>query len=218
MAMRSAGLASDDTTMIQALIDSTPNTTAILPPGVYHISTPLRVGNHGNRAKYLVGAGMDQTFVFAMNDSIAMVVGAGDGNSYHFHVAGLTLAGGRYGIHWSSATAGLHAQITESVLSHVLFANFSVAAIFADNIYGVDNNMFSDLTFTGCALAFHQRAPDSQRKPTGECLAPFDNAEMGYMDKVFWWRNRVIGGGGFLMEPCRYDIPKKAHDLLLDSY
>ena len=126
--------------MIQALIDSTPNHTAILPAGVYHIGSPLRVGCHGDcrlsGGGYLVGAGADRTFIFALNESMSMVVGAGAGQSYHFHVGGLTMAGGRYGIHWAAETAGPHMQVTESVLSHILFANLSVG-IFADDIYGV---------------------------------------------------------------------------------
>eukprot|EP01051_Picozoa_sp_SAG22_P003922 SAG22_NODE_200_length_15420_cov_4.424581_10_plen_109_part_00 len=70
---------------------------------------------------------------------------------------------------------------------------------------GVDNSLFSDLTFSNCALAYHQRAPDSNRNAKGQCLQAFDSPSMGYMDKTVFWRNRVIGGGGVRLEPCRAD-------------
>ena len=65
---------------------------------------------------------------------MAMLVGDGSGSSYQLNVAGVTLAGGKYGIHFEEATMGLHAQVTESFVSHILFANFSGAGIFLDNI------------------------------------------------------------------------------------
>ena len=70
---------------------------------------------------------------------------------------------------------------------------------------GVDNNLFSDLTFSNCALAYHQLAPDINRNSKGQCLQAFDTPSMGYMDKTVFWRNRVVGGGGVKLEPCRAD-------------
>ena len=70
---------------------------------------------------------------------------------------------------------------------------------------GVDNNLFSDLTFSNCALAYHQRAPDINRNSKGQCLPAFDTPSMGYMDKTIFWRNRVMGGAGVKLEPCRAD-------------
>jgi hypothetical protein len=147
-AARSAAMTEphDDAPMIQALIDSTPNTTAILPPGVYHIGTPLKLGYHGHAdgpagRGYLIGAGPDKTFIFALNKSMSMVMadlpdgmGYANRSSYHFNVGGLTLAGGRYGIHWTAGEQMAHVQIGQSVLSHVLFANFTGAGIFADDV------------------------------------------------------------------------------------
>eukprot|EP01051_Picozoa_sp_SAG22_P003923 SAG22_NODE_200_length_15420_cov_4.424581_11_plen_585_part_00 len=147
-ATRSASMTEprDDAPMIQTLIDSTPNKTAILPPGVYHIGTPLKLGSHGHAdgptgRGYLIGAGPDKTFIFALNASMSMVVadlpdgeGYANRSSYHFHVGGLTLAGGRYGIHWTAGQQMAHIQIGQSVLSHVLLANFTGAGIFADDV------------------------------------------------------------------------------------
>lgn len=108
---------------------------------------------------YLVGAGPEKTFIFALDASMSMVVGDGLGGSTNWNMAGITLAGGTHGIHFEEATMGLHAQVTESFLSHVYFANFSGAGIFVDSIYGVDNNLFSHLVFENCTRAFWQHAP-----------------------------------------------------------
>ena len=61
-------------------------------------------------------------------------MGYSNRSSYHFNIGGLTQAGGRYGIHWTAAGQMAHVQIGQSVLSHVLFQNFTGAAIFADDV------------------------------------------------------------------------------------
>ena len=120
----------DDSAYIQGIIDSTPNSTALLPAGTYHIRTPLKLGG----SHFLLGAGPERTFIFALDPEMAMVGGDGSGGSYSLHIAGLTLSGGAYGIHMSEGTFGVHAQVTESWISHCLFANMSKAAIFVDDI------------------------------------------------------------------------------------
>ena len=198
----------DDSAKIQAIIDSTPNTTAVLPAGTYHIAKPLHMTKKG----YLVGAGPGKTFIFALDPAMSMVLGDGAGGSTNWNLAGLTLAGGKHGVHFEEASMGLHAQVTESFFSHVYFANLSGAAIFMENIYGVDNNLFSHLVFENCAKAFFQHAPASQRLPgKQQCKQAFDNPQMNYMDKTVFFRNRVIGNlsgagtTGFVLEPCRGD-------------
>ena len=49
------------------------------------------------------------------------------------------------------------------------------------------------------------RAPDINRNSKGQCLQAFDTPSMGYMDKTVFWRNRVMGGAGVKLEPCRAD-------------
>ena len=49
------------------------------------------------------------------------------------------------------------------------------------------------------------RAPDINRDSKGQCLPVFDTPSMGYMDKTIFWRNRVMGGAGVKLEPCRAD-------------
>ena len=120
----------DDSSKIQAIIDATPNSTQTVPPGVYWIAKPLRLP----KQSFLVGAGPDKTFIFALDPHMSMVVGAGGGGSYQWNLAGLTLAGAAYGVHFEESTMGLHAQVTGSFFSHVQFANFSSAAIFMENI------------------------------------------------------------------------------------
>lgn len=193
----------DDSAKIQALIDSTPNVTAVLSAGIYHILTPLRLPKTG----FLVGAGPDKTIILALDPMMSMVTGAGQGGSYPFHMAGVTLAGGAYGIHFEEATMGPHAQVTESFLSHVQFSNFSKAGIYMDNIYGIDNNLFAHLVFENCSKAFYQLAPASQRVPgSQQCKQAFDNPQMDYMDKTVFYRNRIIGSDrGYVLMPCRGD-------------
>jgi hypothetical protein len=201
----------DDTAMIQAIIDSTndTNNTATLSAGTYFISSPLRLSAAGGRT-YLVGAGAHKTIILANDPSMSMVIGSGAGGSTSINIGGLTLAGGAIGIHFTEATFGTHVQVTGSFLSHLYFANFSTAAIFADDIYGVDNNLFSHLTFENCAVAWHQRAPNQNRGPDGACLQAFNNPNMNYMDKTVWYHTRVIGATtasnqqqGFWFDPCR---------------
>jgi hypothetical protein len=209
----------DNSAMLQALIDASANHTTIVPPGVYHIGTPLKVGGRS----FLMGSGPDKTIIFALDPSMSMVVGNGEGGSYRFSISGVTLAGASYGVHMTEATFGLHAQVTESQVSHVLFANMSVAGIKVEDIYGVDNNLFSHLTFDNCSVGFWQHAPASQREPGSDtCKQAFDNKNMNYMDKVVFYRNRYIGSGGsgggggssssgnhggvgVLLSPCRGD-------------
>jgi hypothetical protein len=113
---------------------------------------------------------------------------------------GVMLAGGTIGIHFTNSTFGSHTQVTQGFFSHVQFANFSKAAIFTDDIYGVDNNLWSHILYDNCAVAFHQRAPAFNRDPkTGNCLQAFDNPFLNYMDKTVFYRNRVVGGGTVLV-------------------
>ena len=200
----------DDTTYIQGIIDSStdPNASepSVLPAGVYHISKPLRIGS----GKFLVGHGPDQTIIFALDPTMAMIQGDGSGASYRLHLAGVTLSGGAYGVHIQEATFGQSAQVTKSWISHVLFANFSKAGIFLDDIFGVDNNLFSHLTFDGCAVGFYQHAPASQRQPgLQRCKPAVFNKNLAYMDKTVFYRNSYIASGpgqlGVVLEPCRQD-------------
>ena len=203
--------AKDDSAMIQAIIDATPNASKTLPAGTYHIANPLRLGG----TSFLVGAGPDKTFIFALDPAMSMVVGNGRGGSYTLNLAGVTLSGGAYGIHMSAATFGSHAQVTGSWVSHVVLANMSSAGIYVDDIYGVDNNLFSHLTFDGCKVAFYQYAPASQREPGKEqCKQAFDNPNLDYMDKTVFYRTHIVGqphaklgsrGSGFVLDPCRGD-------------
>jgi hypothetical protein len=126
-------------------------------------------------------------------------------HSARFHVSGVTLVGGAVGFHFSSWTG--HHQLTGSFVSHVNFRNISKYGIWIDDIYGLDNNLFSYLRFDHCGIAFYQHAPDSQRaKPGGRCLQAFNNPSLGYMDKVVFYRVDVTNcETGWQLEPCRAD-------------
>eukprot|EP00039_Didymoeca_costata_P023100 m.5964 g.5964 ORF g.5964 m.5964 type:complete len:779 (-) comp3453_c0_seq1:107-2443(-) len=193
----------DDGPMIQALIDTTPNKTVVLKAGVYYIQSPLRL----KKMNYLIGEGPDKTIIRALNASMSMIVGGGDGASGQINVAMLTLEGASYGIHLNQEYSGPHFQCTDSFLSHILFLNISVAGIFLDDIFGLDNNLISDLAFESCNNAFLQYAPPSQREPgKTTCLPAYNNPNIDYMDKTVFYRVRITNcDSGFHLSPCRAD-------------
>ena len=65
----------------------------------------------------------------------------------------------------------------------------------------------SNLRFDHCATAFFQHAPDSQRmSPGGRCKQAWNNPDLGYMDKVVFYRCDVSNcDTGWRLEPCRAD-------------
>lgn len=126
-ALVAQGLANDDSAMIQRLIDSTVNNTgaSTLGPGIYHIAKPLQLAAKGEgHQSFLVGAGPGKTFIFALDPAMSMVVGAGAGGSTEFNLAGVTLAGGTIGVHFTNATFGGHTQVTQGQFSHVQVRQF----------------------------------------------------------------------------------------------
>ena len=224
--------ARDDTARLQAMIDSwvtSPDVPQVVPAGVYYIAGTLRVGRlpdaGGNTTaclaqkgvRMLVGAGEESVIIMATDPSMTMVTsdgcwpnGGGNATGWRsensrFHVSGVTLAGGAVGLHMSGATG--HLQITDSMLSHVRFRELSKYGIWLDDVYGLDNNLFSFLTFDGCGVAFYQRAPDSQRvSPGGACKPAWNNPSLGYMDKVVFYRVQVTNcRAGFQLDACRAD-------------
>ena len=221
----------DDTAKLQAMIDSwvvSPNAPQFVPAGTYYISKPLRVGRlpdpAGNTTaclaavpvRMLMGSGRDETFILARDPTMTMVTIDGcypDGNNTgagnwrtensRFHVSGVTLAGGAVGFHFAAATG--HHQIVDSMISHVRFREISQYGIWLDDIYGLDNNLLSFLSFDKCGVAFFQRAPDSQRvSPGGFCKPAWNNPFLGYMDKVVFYRVEVTNcQTGFQLDACR---------------
>jgi hypothetical protein len=180
----------DDTAQLQAMIDSwvtSPDSPQIVPEGTYYISETLRVGRlpdpNGNTTaclaqtgvRMLLGAGQDSVFILAKDPSMIMVTSDGcyaDGGSNatagpdkwrsensRFHVSGVTLAGGAVGFHLSAATG--HLQIVDSMISHVRFRELSKYGIWLDDIFGLDNNLLSFMSFDKCKVAFYQRGASS---------------------------------------------------------
>lgn len=219
------GQGHDDSDTLQAMIDSwvtSPDSPQIVPAGTYYISKTLRVGRlpdpDGNttaclareRVRMLIGTGEDSVFILAKDPAMIMVTsdgcgGTGSVQSSRFHVSGLTLAGGAVGLHMSAATGAL--QITESMISHVRFRELSKYGIWLDDIFGLDNNLLSFLSFDRCGVAFYQRAPDSQRvAPSGFCKPPWHNPSLGYMDKIVFYRVQVTNcRAGYELDACRAD-------------
>ena len=228
-----AATAADDSETLQSMIDAfvTSDSPMVIPPGTYYIAKPLRVGRIPNpagnitaclaikRHRMLIGAGMDEVTIMATDPSMVMITIDGcypagtnlnlnltsfKSESSRFHVSGVTLVGGAVGFHFTANTG--HLQITESMVSHVRFRQIG-RGIFLDDIFGLDNNLFSDLRFDECGVAFYQHPPDTQRVvPGGRCKQAFNNPYLGYMDKVVWFNVEVTNSdGGFHADACRAD-------------
>lgn len=235
-AATAAGGSRDDTAKLQGIIDSwvtSPTAPQIVVAGTYYISATLRVGRlpdpEGNTTaclaqkavRLLIGAGEDSVFILAKDPDMVMVTSDGcwpngggnaPGTNGHgwrsensrFHISGLTLAGGAVGLHMSAATG--HLQIVDSLISHVRFRELS-KGIWVDDIFGLDNNLLSFLTFDRCGVAFYQRAPDSQRVAPGSfCKPAWNNPYLGYMDKVVFYRITITNCRvGYQLDACRAD-------------
>lgn len=235
----------DDTAKLQAMIDSwvtSPSAPRVVPPGTYYISATLRVGRlrdpNGNTTaclaqryvRMLIGAGEDSVIIMAKDPSLIMVTSdgcwpGGGGNATtgpdkwrtensRFHVSGVTLAGGAVGLHLSAATG--HLQIVDSLISHVRFRELSRYGIWLDDIFGLDNNLLSFLSFDQCGVAFYQRAPDSQRVSPGSfCKPAWNNPSLGYVSiiTVSAPRRKAVGSSSKAMKK----FPSAAASLRFDS-
>ncbi|MCL6102782.1 MAG: hypothetical protein M1292_09875, partial [Bacteroidetes bacterium] len=127
-------------------------------------------------------------------------------------LASLTLQGGANGVHFEPVGTGtktaegnpirtlnpdgtpkvdskgnpyyVHAQYTACYFNDVTFRDMSVAGIFMDQIYGLDNIFVSYLNFVNCDAGWKQKVDPAY-------IAPGVNGEtptMMYMDKVLFYR------------------------------
>ena len=176
----------DDSSRIQAMIDSSPSGIGLLPKGIYYIAKPLVVGKN----KGLVGAGTDKTLILALSDLLDMIV-PGDpshqnpGGTQRFILSDLTLQGGRSGIFHSSSNTGAWTQLNDVFLSYVQFREMADAGILFMNIFGWDNNFFDHIAFVNCKTGFKQSFPTVPK--AGE------NADNNYVDKTIFYQSQFIG-------------------------
>lgn len=168
----------DSTAMIQAMLDSG---TALLDAGTYYISAPLRF----NGSSALIGAGADKTLIVAKTPGIDLLTAVDTSKSasvYGFQIGDLTLQGGANGIHLTGDDVQ-ERQYAMFMLSHVVFRNFSNAGVFVDQVFGLDNGVFHDVSFVDCATGFKQYA--------NPAAAP-GGPRSGYIDKVVFYRSQFL--------------------------
>ncbi|MES2470908.1 MAG: LamG-like jellyroll fold domain-containing protein [Patescibacteria group bacterium] len=197
----------DDTQYIQNLINT--QKMALLPAGIYYISSSLKI----NSDQGLIGAGDGKTVIIAKNPSIDMIVSDEHKTGPWFDgirlvVADLMLQGGRNGIRISGATAGSHAQLTDSIISHITMRNMAVAGIHFDDSYAIDNNVFDNINIVGADVAFKQ-------VPRVGC-AGGENPGITYIDKTFFYNSQLVGNRiGFDFPACRANNSVGCIDCLL---
>lgn len=174
----------DATDYLQGLIDS--QGIARVPAGLYHISRPLRL----KAGQGLLGAGDTRTAIIAKSPALDMLVGDVhcDGESVcptKFALHGITLQGGRNGIHWDVNGSGIGAQYSDSYWSHVTFRDMAEAGIFVDGIMGWDNNTLDHVNFYRNGTGVKQRSSWSGGGEPGQ----------SYIDKVVFFHNQFVENG-----------------------
>lgn len=165
---------------IQAEIDT--KGLAVLAPGIYYLDGPLVLG----KGKGLVGGGMDNTVLIALNNSIDLVVGGADGGANSIVLADVTLQGGRSGIHHTTNNA----QFTDMNLSHVTIRDMADSGIWLENIYAWDNNSIEFLNILNCPAGIKQRAPAGTPTDASPTLT--------YLDKNVFYQCQFVNCGAAL--------------------
>ena len=200
-------------TQIQAMLDV--QTVVYLPPGVYDIDRPLKLGwiwtdvttpdsAHPTRGHFrtLVGAGKGQTFLRATDATIDLIIQGGTpfsdtlptepayrGGPDQLRLSGLTLQGGRWGISQTTVndTNGvmLFQAFTENLFDGVCIRDMASGGILLDGIYAWDNCCTYFVDFVNCPYGFKQVGHG------GIDSTP----NLTYMDKSLFYGCQWIGCG-----------------------
>ena len=205
----------DSTAYIQGLIDA--NGVARLPAGIYYISAPLKLGrNQGimgaTADTTAIIAQSDKLDMIIANDPDAATPGG-----RRIILGDITLQGGANGIHFEPVGTGtrtadgkpvqalnadrtpqvdsrknpvyIQVQYTACYFNHVTFRDMSVAGIFMDQIYALDNIFVSNLNFVNCDVGWKQKVEPTYGSPSSSGETP----TMMYMDKVLLYRCQFVG-------------------------
>ena len=155
----------DASARIQAEIDA--NGIVTLARGIYYLDKPLKIGRRG-RIEGLIGEDREGVYLVAKGD-FPLIQGRGDialrtshdakseyGGVINLVLAGLTLYGGTYGIHWSGEQGnfGPGATLAWSQFSDLKFLRHSIAGVNVDGIHGIDSNLWYHVDFAGMPVAF----------------------------------------------------------------
>jgi hypothetical protein len=208
-----AGLATqpDSSATIQAAIDK--NGIASLPPGVYYLDKPLKVGAR-RRVEGLIGAARERVQLVAKGD-FPIIEGRGDigrdGEAalVSLVLSGLTLQGGTYGIHWSAEPGNLGAGgvVAWSEFSELTFAEQSIAGVNAAHIGGIDSNLWRRVDFRDLPVAFRG---DGTGNGAGMNYADkqhfFDCQYQRIGDAVWYWTSDRASGGQIWTDNVYFDV------------
>lgn len=139
------------------LIQDQLNTSHIvkLAPGKYYLSQPLQIGA-ANVTEGIIGTGKDEVFLISMGDH-PVIQGRGNfssGTGVRIVLEGLSVYGGTYGLDFSETTFGKGGQMSWSSFRKVIFSRQSVAGVNFHNVYGMDNNIWYDVSFVSMPIAY----------------------------------------------------------------
>ncbi len=182
----SEGLADrpDDAPQLQQLLDT--QHVVELEARAYYLGSPLSLGARDG----LIGKGADRTVLIAKTPTIDLLttklpplMAGANAQSFTPTLVDLTLQGGQNGLHMSQPGT----QMTIAYIDHVTFRNLSNAGIFADHVYGVDNNMFAYVQFYECGSGYQAR--------TATGPANDSTPDLGYTDKTVFYRSQFVRCG-----------------------
>ncbi len=182
----SEGLADkpDDAPLLQQLLDT--QHVVELEARAYYLGSALALGTRDG----LIGKGAERTVLIAKTPTIDLLttklpplMAGANAQSFMPTLVDLTLQGGQNGLHMNQPGT----QMTIAYIDHVTFRNMSNAGIFADHVYGVDNDMFAYAQFYQCGAGYKARTD------TGP--ANDSTPDLGYTDKTVFYRSQFVRCG-----------------------
>ena len=204
----------DNTDFIQGLIDT--KGVARLPAGIYYISRPLKIGisqgiaGAGADKTAIIALNTSLDMIVANDKDPGLPTGR------KIILSGITLQGGANGIHFEPVGTGTltengtpvpalnsdgtpkisrgnpinsKAQYTACYFNDVTFRDMSVAGVFMDQIYALDNIFLSYLNFVNCDVGWKQKVDPAYHSPRVSGETP----TMMYMDKVMFYGCQFTG-------------------------
>jgi chitodextrinase len=162
---------------IQGLIDA--NRIAELDEGIYYIGSPLLI----NKDEGVVGKGTGKTAIVGLKDDFNLINVRGSGIG-SFTVAHLTLQGGSKAIHITSDGYDVWFQPNGIDVKYLVLRNQATYGIEVAQMYGMDNNMFTNVNFVNIPIGFKQ-TPDP-------AYTSGETNHMTYIDKTVFYNCQAI--------------------------
>lgn len=166
----------DSKSYIQNLINT--NNIAELPEGIFYIGSTLNIpldGAHG-----IIGQGTGKTVIVGLTDDFPLIT-LNTGTDSLFYLDYLTLQGGSHGVYADNRTETGLGQIAYQKIRYVVFRD-QEAGLILDQITGMDNSFFDNVSFINCIKGIHQK-PKSTYVDLQTC---------SYIDKALFYKNQFI--------------------------